>query len=124
MNEKYSIFEKRLESSDLNESRINYHLNLRKKNYNKIISNKRKLMSEIESLFPHDTTQETSDNISNNNLLKILPKEEILILINKIYGKITNDNLTELFQCLFNLDFNMNQNLFNTIFFISDNKIS
>ena len=123
MNEKYSIFEKRLESSDLNESRINYHLSLRKKNYNKIISNKRKLMSEIESLFPRDTSQETSDNLSNNNLLKILQKEEILLLINKTNGKINNNNLTELFQCLFTLDFNLNQNLLDTIYFISNNKI-
>ena len=123
MNQKYYIIEEKLNSNDLNENRINNRLNLRKKNYNKLLTNKRMLISEIETLFPHHSSQESENDLFNNDLLKILSNEQILKLINDFNEKDLYAKMTELFQCLFSLDFNMNQNLLDTIFFMNNNKI-
>jgi len=124
MNAKNFISEKTINSSELNENRINNRLSLRKRNYNKIIFNKRMLISEIEQLFPQESSQESENNLYNSNLLKTLSNEEILKIINGMNGKLLyGENLTELIQCLFSLDYNMNQNLMNTVVFMNDNKI-
>ena len=120
MNAKNFISEKTINSSELNESRLNNRLSLRKRNYNNIIYNKRMLISEIEELFPQDS----ENNLYNSNLLKTLSNQQILKVIIEMNGKLLyNENLTELIQCLFSLDYNMNQNLTNTIIFMNDNKI-
>ena len=120
MNAKNFISEKTINSSELNESRLNNRLSLRKRNYNNIIYNKRMLISEIEELFPQDS----ENNLYNSNLLKTLSNQQILKVIIEMNGKLLyNENLTELIQCLFSLDYNMNQNLMNTIIFMNDNKI-
>ena len=124
MNAKNFISEKTINSSELNENRINNRLSLRKRNYNKIIFNKRMLISEIEQLFPQESSQESENNLYNSNLLKTLSNEQILKIINGMNGKLFyGENLTELIQCLFSLDYNMNQNLMNTVVFMNDNKI-
>ena len=123
MNKKYSIFDEKIDLRDLSESRINHRLSLRKKNYEKIMHNKRKLVYEIEMLFPQDKSKEPTNTLNNNNLLKILSNNEILMIINQIPGNIILNHLTELFQCLFSLDYNMDQNLLETITFINNNKI-
>ena len=124
MNAKNFISEKTINSSELNENRINNRLSLRKRNYNKIIFNKRMLISEIEQLFPQESSQESENNLYNSNLLKTLSNEQILKIINEMNGKLLyGENLTELIQCLFSLDYNMNQNLMNTVVFMNDNKI-
>ena len=123
MNKKYSIFDEKIDLKDLSESRINHRLSLRKKNYEKIMHNKRKLVYEIEMLFPQDKSKEPTNTLNNNNLLKILSNNEILMIINQIPGNIILNHLTELFQCLFSLDYNMDQNLLETITFINNNKI-
>ena len=124
MNSKYFISEIKINQSELNESRINNSLNLRKKKCNQILMNKRLFISEIESLFPNKPSQESQNNLIKNNLMKILPNEQILKLINGMNSKLLNeDHLTELFQCLFSLDFNMNQNLLQTVIFMNENKI-
>ena len=124
MNSKYFISEIKINQSELNESRINNSLNLRKKKCNQILMNKRLFISEIESLFPNKPSQESQNNLIKNNLMKILPNEQILKLINGMNSKLLNENhLTELFQCLFSLDFNMNQNLLQTVIFMNENKI-
>ena len=124
MNAKNFISEKTINSSELNENRINNRLSLRKRNYNKIIFNKKMLISEIEQLFPQESSQESENNLYNSNLLKTLSNEEILKIINGMNGKLLyGENLTELIQCLFSLDYNMNQNLMNTVVFMNDNKI-
>ena len=121
---KYFISEIKINQSELNESRINNSLNLRKKKCNQILMNKRLFISEIESLFPNKPSQESQNNLIKNNLMKILPNEQILKLINGMNSKLLNeDHLTELFQCLFSLDFNMNQNLLQTVIFMNENKI-
>ena len=122
MNKKYS-FDEKIDLRDLSESRINHRLSLRKKNYEKIMHNKRKLVYEIEMLFPQDKSKEPTNTLNNNNLLKILSNNEILMIINQIPGNIILNHLTELFQCLFSLDYNMDQNLLETITFINNNKI-
>ena len=120
MNAKNFISENRINSSELNESRLNNRLSLRKRNYNNIIYNKRMLISEIEELFPQDS----ENNLYNSNLLKTLSNQQILKVIIEMNGKLLyNENLTELIQCLFSLDYNMNQNIMNTIIFMNDNKI-
>ena len=124
MHSKYFISEIKINQSELNESRINNSLNLRKKKCNQILMNKRLFISEIESLFPNKPSQESQNNLIKNNLMKILPNEQILKLINGMNSKLLNeDHLTELFQCLFSLDFNMNQNLLQTVIFMNENKI-
>ena len=124
MKSKYFISEIKINQSELNESRINNSLNLRKKKCNQILMNKRLFISEIESLFPNKPSQESQNNLIKNNLMKILPNEQILKLINGMNSKLLNeDHLTELFQCLFSLDFNMNQNLLQTVIFMNENKI-
>ena len=124
MNSKYFISGIKINQSELNESRINNSLNLRKKKCNQILMNKRLFISEIESLFPNKPSQESQNNLIKNNLMKILPNEQILKLINGMNSKLLNeDHLTELFQCLFSLDFNMNQNLLQTVIFMNENKI-
>ena len=123
MKSNYYIIEEQLNSIDLNESRINNRLSLRKKNYNKIINNKRKLISEIDMLFPQNSSEQSQNNLNNNNLLKILTNEQILNIINKFNEKPEINDLTELFQCLFSLDFNFDQNSLKTIDFINDNNI-
>ena len=124
MNSKYFISEIKINQSELNESRINNSLNLRKKKCNQILMNKRLFILEIESLFPNKPSQESQNNLIKNNLMKILPNEQILKLINEMNSKLLNeDHLTELFQCLFSLDFNMNQNLLQTVIFMNENKI-
>ena len=110
MNAKNFISEKTINSSELNESRLNNRLSLRKRNYNNIIYNKRMLISEIEELFPQDS----ENNLYNSNLLKTLSNQQILKVIIEMNGKLLyNENLTELIQCLFSLDYNMNKNLMN-----------
>ena len=124
MNSKYFISEIKINQSELNDSRINNSLNLRKKKCNQILMNKRLFISEIESLFPNKPSQESQNNLIKNNLMKILPNEQILKLINGMNLKLLNDDhLTELFQCFFSLDFNMNQNLLQTVIFMNENKI-
>ena len=123
MKSNYYIIEEQLNSNDLNESRINNRLSLRKKNYNKIINNKRKLISEIDMLFPQNSSEQSQNNLNNNNLLKILTNEQILNIINKFNEKPEINDLTELFQCLFSLDFSFDQNSLKTIDFINDNNI-
>ena len=124
MNSKYFISEIKINQSELNESRINNSLNLRKKKCNQILMNKRLFIWEIESLFPNKPSQESQNNLIKNNLMKILSNEQILKLINGMNSKLLNeDHLTELFQCLFSLDFNMNQNLLQTVIFMNENKI-
>ena len=124
MNAKNFISEKTINSSELNENRINNRLSLRKRNYNKIIFNKRMLISEIEQLFPQESSQESENNLYNSNLLKTLSNEEILKIINEMNGKLLyGEILTELIQCLFSLDYYMNQNLMNNVAFMNDNKI-
>ena len=115
--------QEKISLNDLNESRINNRLSLRKKNFDKIMHNKRKLIYEIEMLFPKDISKETSNTLHNNNLLKILSNEQIYMIINQMKGNLYLDNLTELFQCLFSLDYNIDQNLSETITFISNTKI-
>ena len=123
MNKKYFDINEKITLNDLNESRNNIRLSLRKKNFDKIMHNKRKLIYEIEMLFPQDTLKESSNNLPNNNLLKILSNEQIYIIFNQMKGKLILDNLTELFQCLFSLDYNIDQYLLETIAFINNNKI-
>ena len=123
MNKKYFDINEKITLNDLNESRNNIRLSLRKKNFDKIMHNKRKLIYEIEMLFPQDTLKESSNNLPNNNLLKILSNEQIYIIFNQMKGKLILDNLTELFQCLFSLDYNIDQYLSETIAFINNNKI-
>ena len=123
MKSNYYIIEEQLNSNDLNESRINNRLSLRKKNYNKIINNKRKLISEIDMLFPQNSSEQSQNNLNNNNLLKILTNEQILNIINKFNEKPEINDLTELFQCLFSLDFSFDQNSLKTIDFINDNNL-
>ena len=124
MNLKYFISEKIINPNELNESRTNNRLNLRKKKCNQILMNKRFLLSEIESIFTNSSSQELPNELSKNNLMKILSNEDILKLINEINSKLFGDNnLTELFQCLYSLDFNMNQNLLETVIFMNENKI-
>ena len=123
MKSNYYIIEEQLNSNDLNESRINNRLSLRKKNYNKMINNKRKLISEIDMLFPQNSSEQSQNNLNNNNLLKILTNEQILNIINKFNEKPEINDLTELFQCLFSLDFSFDQNSLKTIDFINDNNI-
>ena len=123
MNKKYFDINEKITLNDLNESRINNRLSLRKKNFDKIMHNKRKLIYEIETLFPQDTTKESSNTLPNNNLLKILTNEQIYIIFDQMKGKLLSENLTELFQCLFSLDYNIDQYLLETISFISNNKI-
>ena len=123
MKSNYYIIEEQLNSNDLNESRINNRLSLRKKNYNKIINNKRKLISEIDMLFPQNSSEQSQNNLNNNNLLKILTNEQILNIINKFNEKPEINDLTELFQCLFSLDFSFDQNSLKTIDFINDSNI-
>ena len=123
MKSNYYIIEEQVNSNDLNESRINNRLSLRKKNYNKIINNKRKLISEIDMLFPQNSSEQSQNNLINNNLLKILTNEQILNIINKFNEKPEINDLTELFQCLFSLDFSFDQNSLKTIDFINDNNI-
>ena len=123
MNKKYFDINEKITLNDLNESRNNNRLSLRKKNFDKIMHNKRKLIYEIEMLFPQDTSKESSNNLPNNNLLKILSNEQIYIIFNQMKGKLILDNLTELFQCLFSLDYNIDQYLSETIAFINNNKI-
>ena len=74
MNAKNFISEKTINSSELNESRLNNRLSLRKRNYNNIIYNKRMIISEIEELFPQDS----ENNLNNSNLLKTLSNQQIL----------------------------------------------
>ena len=123
MKSNYYIIEEQLNSNDLNESRINNRLSLRKKNYNKIINNKRKLISEIDMLFPQNSSEQSQNNLNNNNLLKILTNEQIINIINKFNEKPEINDLTELFQFLFSLDFSFDQNSLKTIDFINDNNI-
>ena len=123
MNKKNFDINEKITLNDLNESRNNNRLSLRKKNFDKIMHNKRKLIYEIEMLFPQDTSKESSNNLPNNNLLKILSNEQIYIIFNQMKGKLILDNLTELFQCLFSLDYNIDQYLLETIAFINNNKI-
>ena len=123
MNRKYFNMQEKISLNDLNESRINNRLSLRKKNFDKIMHNKRKLIYEIEMLFPKDISKETSNTLHNNNLLKILSNEQIYMIINQMKGNLHLDNLTELFQCLFSLDYNIDQNLSETITFINNTKI-
>jgi hypothetical protein len=116
MNPKYSILDNQLKSHELNDSRINSRLSLRKKNYNKIFNNKRMLVSELETLFPQES-------VYNYDLLKILPNIQILKIIQNMNHQSLLDNRTELFQCLFSIDFNMNQNSNDTVVFINEKKI-
>ena len=117
---------KQITSEEINEIRINNRLSLRKNEYKKIIHNKRKLFSEIKSLLINNTTNASniSDIFFNNNIFKILTNKEILDIIKKYKEKkllLLND-LTEIFQCLFSLDYNSNQNK-NNITFMEENKI-
>ena len=124
MSLKHFIKEDKINSDDLNLCRINTRLSLRKKNYDKIINNKRKLFSEIETLFPKDDfSSELPNNLMNINLFKILQNEQMLQIIMKMKGKFFDDDLTEVLQLVFSLDFNMNQNLVDTVNFINDNNI-
>ena len=124
MSLKHFIKEDKINSDDLNLCRINTRLSLRKKNYDKIINNKRKLFSEIETLFPKDDfSSELPNNLMNINLFKILQNEQMLQIIMKIKGKFFDEDLTEVLQLVFSLDFNMNQNLVDTVNFINDNNI-
>ena len=116
MNPKYYILDDQLKSHELNESRINSRLSLRKKNYNKIFNNKRMLVSELETLFPQES-------VYNYDLLKILPNIQILKIIQNMNHQSLLDNRTELLQCLFSIDFNMNQNSNDTVVFINEKKI-
>ena len=121
------MMDKNITSNEISEIRINNRLSLRKKKYNKLLINKRKLFSEINSLI-EDTTNisNTSDNsLFNNNIFKIISNQEILDIFNKLKNQklsIIND-LTQIFQCLFSLDYNSNQNLLDCINFMEENKI-
>ena len=108
-----------MSSKDINESKMNYHLSLRKKAFNKILNNRRKIFSEINSL------KENSSFISNNDLFQILTNHQILETINNMMNEnsLMINNLTEIFQCLFSLDFHINQNSIDSINFIEENKI-
>ena len=108
-----------MSSKDINESKMNYHLSLRKKAFNKILNNRRKIFLEINSL------KENSGFISNNDLFQILTNHQILETINKLMNEnsLLINNLTEIFQCLFSLDFHINQNSIDSINFIEENKI-
>jgi hypothetical protein len=74
-------------------------------------------------LFPQNSSEQSQNNLNNNNLLKILTNEQILNIINKFNEKPEINDLTELFQCLFSLDFSFDQNSLKTIDFINDNNI-
>ena len=115
MKPKYYILDDQLKSHELNESRINSRLSLRKKNYNKIFNNKRMLISELETLFPQES-------VYNYDLLKILSNIQILKIIQNMNHQSLLDNRTELFQCLFSIYFNMNQNSNDTVVFINEKK--
>ena len=119
MNYNSLIKEKPMSSKDINESKMNYHLSLRKKAFNKILNNRRKIFLEINSL------KENSGFISNNDLFQILTNHQILETINKLMNEnsLLINNLTEIFQCLFSLDFHINQNSIDSINFIEENKI-
>ena len=125
MSSKY-LADKQITSVDINESRINHHLSLRKKEYYKMINNKRKIFSDINSLFQNiSDLPNSSDKLLNNNIFKILSNQQILEIIDNLKKQELSikNNLTEISQCLFSLDFNINQNLLNSIKFIEDNKI-
>ena len=119
MNSISFLMDKKITSKDITESKMNYHLSLRKRAYNKILNNRRKIFSEINSL------KENSEFLSNNNLFQILANHQILETINKLMNEnsLLNNNLTEIFQCLFSLDFHINQDSVNSIDFIEENKI-
>lgn len=126
MSSNYIDKEKEITIRELKESRINNHLSLRKKEYNKILNNKRKLFTDINSLLENGSNfASSSDNLFNNNIFKILSNKEILEIIIKFNeNNLTlNNNLTEIFQCLLSLDYNINQNALNTINFMEENKI-
>ena len=120
------MMDKDMTLEEINENRINHHLSLRKKQYNKILNNKRKIFTKISSLIANSSCSPNSlEILFNNNLFKIFSKEEILEIIEKLkIQKLSlNNNLTEIYQCLFSLDYQMNQNLENSIHFMEENKI-
>ena len=118
--------DEKLYLNEIKESKIKDHLSLRKREYNKIINNKRKLFTDINNLFPFSTQDASSDNLlNNNNIFKCLSNHQILESIenlNKQNFTIKN-NLTEIFQLLFSIDFNINQNALTFIKFMEENKI-
>ena len=127
MSSKYNMNEKDITIKELKEDKINFHLSLRKKEYNKRINNKRKILSGINSLIKNTSNSSQSPNILlENNIFKVLSNEQILEKINQLKNNLNifiNNELTEINQCFFSLEFHMNQNLLNSINFIEDNKI-
>jgi arsenate reductase-like glutaredoxin family protein len=68
--------DEKLSLNEIKESKIKDHLSLRKREYNKIINNKRKLFTDINNLFPNSTQGASSDNLlNNNNLFKTLSNQ-------------------------------------------------
>ena len=118
--------DEKLSLNEIKESKIKDHLSLRKREYNKIINNKRKLFTDINNLFPNSTQGASSDNsLNNNNIFKILSNHQILESIENLNKQnyVIKNNLTEIFQLLFSIDFNINQNTKAFFNFLEENKI-
>ena len=125
MNTKNFSEDREITLKEIKENRINHHLSLRKKEFYKIISNKRKLFQEIDLLMQNSTNIKNSSDLCNSNIFKLLTNEQILEEINKIQKQklIINNNFTEISQCLLSLDFQLSKDLLNSINFIAENKI-
>jgi len=118
--------DEKLSLNEIKESKIKDHLSLRKREYNKIINNKRKLFTDINNLFPFSTQDASSDNLlNNNNIFKCLSNHQILESIENLNKQnfVIKNNMTEIFQLLFSIDFNINQNALTFIKFMEENKI-
>ena len=125
MNIKSFIEDNEMALKDIKENRINHHLSLRKKEFYKILNNKRKLFLENDSLTSNISNNNNSSDLFNNNIFKLLSNEQILEEIDKLQKQkvIINNNFTEISQCLLSLDYQMNKNILNSINFIEENKI-
>ena len=113
------------EQKILKESRINNKLTIRKKQYEKILNYKRKLISEINILSPNISSDD-SNTLNVSDLLKILTNEQILNVINEFKTnkqKFYENDITILFQFLFSIDYNLNINYMDSIAFIKNNQI-
>lgn len=118
--------DEKLSLNEIKESKIKDHLSLRKREYNKIINNKRKLFTDINNLFLFSTQDASSDNLlNNNNIFKCLSNHLILESIENLNKQnfVIKNNMTEIFQLLFSIDFNINQNALTFIKFMEENKI-
>ena len=127
MNQKY-ISENEKEMKETRDDRLNFKLSLRKKEYNKKIYNKRKIFFENSNLLKENKSNSSKYDenlLENNNIFKVISKEQILEKIKKLQNKNTSiyNNITEISQCFLSLYSYMNQNLIDSLKFIDYNKI-